>query len=72
MPPNSHRLELDPAIHAAVISATDSPPSRGHLDAVRVCLAPADTMDVVDAAALQPGAPFDVVFVTGLLCSPRR
>jgi hypothetical protein len=65
----STRLDFEPPIHAAVLSATDTPPSPGHLDAVRQSLAPADTFDVVDTAALQPGAGFDVVFVARA-CGP--
>jgi hypothetical protein len=64
-----HRIDFESSLRAAVTSATNRPPSQGHLDVVRGSLAKADTMDVVDAAALQPGAAFDVVFVTGA-CGP--
>jgi hypothetical protein len=62
-------LDFEPPIHAAVVSAAGDSPSPGHLDAVRQSLAPADTFDVVDTAALQPGAEFDVVFVARA-CGP--
>ena len=68
---NTYSAKLDFAlpIRAAVVSAREISPSDAHLEAGRRSLAPADTLEIVDAAALQAGAGFDVMFVTGA-CGP--